>query len=434
MYTDDRPDDIEDDDEEDSGSDEEEGDFESDEEDENSESDEEEAGSTDEDSEVEEDQRGDDQPGDDQPMENQGGDDQGGDTPGGGSKKRGREDDNDDDGNDGQDDDEPPPRKTRRLGSFPTEVQLQIMQSLDFAQLWNLAMASPEGYLGDSINVFLLDAYRQYAIDYPDALNDDADDGDDDNGGSDSDDDSSDSSDSSGGSGSGISEDSEESDSDTRSDDDPDRPLSLLQWVGRRVIYDSEFRTAWRPYINQLIDTYLQVYGPRIPATANENVIEDILWYFRPRAGTYSLTPLMHAAADNRPDVVHLLLLRGEDVNQRAFDDSPITALTQATYDLNTRPGGVNGMQTVFALIGAGADVTNLQRHARAHARQTLLDFMPYVPTRGEVHDYRWPRIVNPRGLSVREFIADERSDYFDRIILAMFAIHIGSFDYPEFV
>lgn len=428
LYTDDRPDDIEDEDDEVSESDEEEsdsdeeesepdeGEQESDsdegEEDSESESDEEEAGSpNDEDSEE----------GGDQPGNNQGGNDQGGDPPGGGSNnKRRRNDDDDDDDQNQERSQSPPPRKTRRLGSIPAEIQLQILQDLNFAQLWNLIVAFPEGYLGETINVFLLDAYRQHAIDYPDAYNDDAADRDGADGG-----------DSDGGSSSsGDSDDSEESDGNVRPDDDPDRPLSLLQYVENRVIYDSAFRATQGTYINQLVDTYLQVYGQDHPAVRNENVIEDILWYFRPRPADDSL---IHAASRHRPGIVHLLLLRGADVNQQALQP-PTTPLYHAATNLQFVPEGIDGFLTVFALIGAGADVTMVSQASRDEAGSTLGYLNGISLNTLRTWTGPWRRVINLQGLSVREFIADERSDYYQRMIPAMYALFHGNLDYPNFV
>lgn len=422
LYTDDRPDDIEDEDdevseshEEESDSDEEESEpdegeeeSESDEGEDESESDEEEAGSPDDGDSGEE---------DDQPGNNQGENDQGGDPPGGGSnnkRRRNDDDDDDDDNDDGDNDDQnqersqsPPPRKTRRLGTIPVEIQLQILRDLNFAQLWNLIVAFPEGYLGDTVNVFLLDAFRQHVIDYPDAYNCD---GDCDGGCSDS-------------------SDSEDSDN-VRPDDDPDRPLSLLQYVENRVIYDSVFRATQGTYINQLIDTYLQVYGQNHPAVGNENVIEDILWYFRPRPADDSL---IHAASRHRPGIVHLLLLRGADVNQQSLQP-PTTPLDQAALLLTYDPAGIDGFLTVFALIGAGADVTTLSQASRDQAG-SILGYLMSI----SLHDLRtwtgrWPRVINVQGLSVREFIADARSDYYQRMIPATYALFHGNLDYPNFV
>lgn len=415
LYTDDRPDDIEDEDEEVSESDEEESDsdeeesdsgeeeYEPDEGEEDSDSDEEDAGSTDDEDSGEEDDR-----------------------PG---NKRRRNDDDDDDDQNQERSQSPPPRKTRRLGSIPPEIQLQILQDLNFAQLWNLIVAFPEGYLGETINVFLLDAYRQHAIDYPDAYND-AGDGDDaaDGDGADGGDGDGDSD--GGSSGSSDSDDSDDSDSNVRPEDDPDRPLSLLQYVENRVVYDSAFRATQGTYINQLVDTYLQVYGQDHPAVRNENVIEDILWYFRPRPADDSLAC---AAYRHRPGVVHLLLLRGSDVNQQVLQP-PTTPLYQAALNLTFDPAGIDGFLTVFALIGAGADVTTISPASRDQAGSILGYLMSISLNALRTWTGHWPRVINIQGLSVREFIADERSDYYQRMIPAMYALFHGNLDYPNFV
>lgn len=47
--------------------------------------------------------------------------------------------------------------------------------------------------------------------------------------------------------------------------------------------------------------------------------------------------------------------------------------------------------------------------------------------------DFPWQRIMNFRQVSAREFVADERSDYVERIIVAMYAIWTGTMTYPGF-
>ncbi|KAG6356710.1 hypothetical protein INS49_014584 [Diaporthe citri] len=365
-----------------------------------------------------------DHPGDDQPENNdgddgQGSDDQGGDPPGGAGQKRRRDDGGgDDDGDDNDDDNQgsppPPPRKTLRVGgAIPAELRLQIMGYLNFPQLWNLTMAAPAGYLTDDIDVFVMDARRQHAIDYPPVDSDDSGSG-------------------SGGSGSGSSSSSNGSD-DYDYRDDPNRPLSTLQWVGRRLIYDPAFGTAWRARIFQLIDSYLQVYGQADNAYEDGNVIEDMLYYFRPQPLYGTRFPLVWAARNERPDIVHLLLLRGEPVDQ-ATEVTGRAALNEAVggigVQLTATQSGSDRMHTIFALIGAGADVTLVSENTRDAARDMLEEIMD-VPVPGAEDWHTWQRIVNVRGLSVREFIADPRSDYFDRIRLAMYVIVFQSEDYP---
>lgn len=140
------------------------------------------------------DQSDDDQPGDDggedgqessdqgssdQGSSDQGSSDQGSASPGGAGHKRHRDDgggdsDGDDNDNDNQGPPPPPPRKIVRVGgAIPLELQIEIMANLNFAQLWNLIMAAPAGYLSDDLNAFLIDANRQHLIDYPPANSDD---------------------------------------------------------------------------------------------------------------------------------------------------------------------------------------------------------------------------------------------------------------------
>ncbi|KAK7700863.1 hypothetical protein SLS64_010714 [Diaporthe eres] len=446
------------------------------------------------------DQSDSDQSDSDQPGDNDGDDGQGGDPPGGAGQKRprndgGGDDDDDNNGDDNQGSLRPPPRKTLRVGNaIPAELRLQIMGYLNFAQLWNLAMADPAGYLSDDINIFAMDAGRQHAIDYPPG---DSNDGGSNNGGSNngglnnegsnneglnnggsnnggsnnggsnngglnnggsknegsnnegSNNEGSNNEGSNGGNGSGGSGNGDSGsggsagspssgggDDNNDRDDDPNRPLSMLQWVGRRLIYDPAFGTAWRVRILQLIDTYLQVYGQADNAPEDGNVIEDMLYYLRPQPLYGAELPLVQAAHHHRPDVVHLLLLRGEPVDQ-TIPRTRCSALSEALdglgVEVDATSSGRDGMYTIFALIGAGADVTWVTPGARGVAETTLQQLDDGIPWDEDSLD--WPRIVNVRGLSVREFIADPRSDYFDRIRLAMYVIAFsrGDMEYPRF-
>lgn len=303
-------------------------------------------------------------------------------------------------------------------------------------------MAAPAGYLSDDLDVFLIDANRQHRIDYPPVNSDDEGSGSSEGGSSES------GSNESGSSESGSSENGsgESGRDDEDYEEEPYRPLSLLQWVGRRLVYDPAFGTTWRARILQLLDTYLQVYGQEIYPRRDENithvvsdtVIEIMLSHFRPGAGDGSrLPPLLRAARLRRADAVHLLLLRGEPVSQNipssTLPVTNITALALALSDdgLDETWSMGDGMQTIFALIGAGADVTLVDDSARTVAKEVLSKAFD-VPI-GHVNFSRWPTIVNVRGLSVREFIADARSDYFDRIKLAMYLIAFdnGKEHYP---
>lgn len=205
-------------------------------------------------------------------------------------------------------------------------------------------------------------------------------------------------------------------------------------------MYDPAFGTTWRARILQLLDTYLQVYGQDEKDTQDmeNNVIEVMLNYFRPEAGDGSLPPLFRAARDHRPDVVQLLLLRGEPVNQTIPSSThPVTniaALASALSEgLDVTGYNSDSMQTIFALVDAGADVTLVNDLARTVADAVARTVFEAPVGYGNFS--RWPRIVNVRGLSVREFITDQRSDYFDRIKLAMYLIAFdnGDENYPGF-
>lgn len=353
------------------------------------------------------DQLDDDQPGDNNGDDGQGNDDQGGSPPGGSGRKRRRNgegggDNGDNNGDDNQGSPPPPPRKIIRVGALPVEMQLQMMGNLTAAQLWNLITASPAGYLLGDINAFVIEARSQHRIDHPPVDNND------------------------GGGGGGGNDDV----------DEPNRPLSMLELVGRRLIYDPSFRTTWRGRILQVINTYLQVYGQADNAPEDRNAVEDILFYFRPQPLYGTPFPLLRAAREHRADVVHLLLLRGEPVDQ-TMPGSNSTALSSAVErGLDRVFADNNGMYTIFALIGAGADVTLTSLPARVDAREILEEFMT-LPESGQENGHRWERIFNLRGSSVREFIGDPRSDFLDRIKLAMYVVAYSipgvDLDYPGF-
>lgn len=318
----------------------------------------------------------------------------------------------DNNGDDNQGSPPPPPHKIIRVGALPVEMQLQMMGNLTAAQLWNLITASPAGYLLGDINAFVIEARSQHRIDYPPVDNND------------------------GGGGSGGSGSNSSGSDDHDDDGEPNRPLSMLQLVGRRLIYDPSFRTTWRGRILQVINTYLQVYGQADNAPEDRNANEDILLYFRPQPLYGTPFPLLRAARLHRADVVHLLLLRGAPVDQTRPGNNR-TALTTAVEEGLDRVFADNaGMYTVFALIGAGADVTLVTPEARLDARDILEEFMR-LPEAGQENGHRWERIFNLRGSSVREFIGDPRSDFLDRIKLAMYVIAYSipgvDLDYPGF-
>lgn len=265
-------------------------------------------------------------------------------------------------------------------------------------------MAYPEIFFTPVLNVFITDAVRQFLFDHPTGEPDDWPEDEDDMG------------------------------------DERDRPHSLLMWLGRRITYDSAFRETWRARILEVLDIYLDTYGRQNPPPGTWGAMEYMLFYFRipapgnPGDGT---TPLMHAAWDLRPDVTHLILLRGgANVNDTAFNTPNYTALSEAAANATTDLDDPNGMQVVFALIGAGADVAAVREPARTRSRQNLRPFMgDHTPDLEDVWRFNeWPEVQNLYGGTVREFIANDRAPYHERLILAMFAIYTGSLDYPAFI
>lgn len=267
-------------------------------------------------------------------------------------------------------------------------------------------MAYPEIFFGPNLNVFITDAVRQFLFDHPTGQADDWPEDEDDMG------------------------------------DERDRPHSLLLWLGRRVTYDSAFRETWRARILEVLDIYLDTYGRQNPPPGVWGTMENMLYYFRnPGPGTPGdgTTPLMHAAWDLRPDVTHLILLRGGagvNVNDTAFNAPNLnwTALSEAAMNATTDLDDPNGMQVVFALIGAGADVAAVREPARTRSGRNLRPFMGEAPDLEDVWSYEWPEVQNLFGGTVREFIANDRAPYHQRLLLAMFAIYTGSLDYPAFI
>lgn len=411
------------------------------------------------------DQPGDDQPGDDQPGGDQAGDDQPGGDQGGGDQghqpsqtagiKHSR-DSGDDDGGDDDDPDnrsvnghspEPPPRKRRRVaGVLPAELQIEIIRNLDPAALWNLITAAPEEYLNSEpeggINALEIEADYQYAFDHPPPPRDRSDNGGSDRGGDDGggggDDGNADDNDGDPDDGDGDDDDGDDnggrSNSGRSDESEPEYPLSLLEWVGRRATYDLRFRTTNRTRILHVIGIYRTRYGLADPEEGNENPRDNILYYFRPRPDLQALTirrnRLAQAAREGDPSVVHLLLIWGVTVNRVLYS---MTALDYAAATMGQCTGvdGARAMHTIFALLGAGADVRLLAANARQEAGRAIFDLISDEP---DDPACTWPRIDNHLGLSIREFIADERSNYFDRMLLAAYVIYTGVMAYPRFI
>ena len=361
-----------------------------------------------------------DEPDEDEPDSDEPDDDQGRDGRGGGKRRR-DDDDDDSDISDEGDDGGRPRRKRVMIGRvLPLELQHQIIERLPPSALWNLIEAAPEVYLSDvpgGINALRVEAEYQRRLDHPPLpperprTHPD------------------------GGPVLPLRKTPPPRRKAPPPDDSPERPLSLLEWVGRRATYEARFRAANRTRISRVVDEYLAAYG-EVDPDPGQNPRDDILYYFRPRPNFQALliprTPLTQAALNALPHVVHLLLRRGAPVNQVLFSN---TALDLALTGLGGDTGitGEARVQTAFALLGAGADVSSRGVMAEGEANSVLED-LTGVAQPGDDPDFDWPRIDNPFGLSIRQFIADERSSYFDRMLLAMYAIFTASVSYPTFI
>lgn len=360
-------------------------------------------------------QGGDNQGGDNQRGDNQGGDDQAGDDQEGqqprrSGRKRGRDDDDDGDDDDNDDGDRPdrgpPAHRRRSLGmALPPELRTLVVENLNAPGVWSLIDSAPEEYLSSDFNALILEARYQYRLDYPPPAPFDT---------------------------PGA---FRKSVPYPWPGPGPERPLSLLEWVARRATQDATFGTANRSRIMRVIDAYLQVYGTADPAALPmPNEREAILYYFRNRADLLTLnhTPLTHAAQHQNPSAVQLLLLRGANVNEVV---NGMTALEHASA-----AGFVLGalyhhtFQTAYTLIGAGADVSVLGDTSRLQASVALqiLTGDP-VPAPGLEQPGDFPRIDN-LGLSPRQFIGDERSHPYDRMLLTLFVIFYRTMVYPRYI
>lgn len=221
-----------------------------------------------------------------------------------------------------------------------------------------------------------------------------------------------------------------------------ERPLSLIEWVARRASLDARFRTAHRTRIMRVLDAYLEVYGmadhPNFDTlTRTPNPREDMLYYFRDRTTLLTelnQTPLMHAAQRQNLLAVQLLILRGADVNQAI---NGVTALELAAAVGFPMPPSLltEGMQTAFALLGAGADVAVLGGGSRTQAAVSLQVFTQNpIPAPGLERPDDFGRVENTLGLSIRQAIADERTHINDRIFLTLYAIFYRNIDYPRYI
>jgi hypothetical protein len=364
-------------------------------------------------------------------------------------RKRRRDSSSSSDGGSDRPDPGTPPRRRRRLIALPPELQILVIEALHPATLWSLIDSAPDEFLDaeqpGGINALILEARNYHRYDYPPPsrppspppASPAAEAGDQGGGESDNPDDNPHDDDNDDGDNSDDSDDDGNVDDDG-DDDEPPRPMSLLEWVASRATYEAGFRRVYRRRILQVLDAYLQVYGaePNTPIgmLPNENPRDFILNYFR---GNRTHLPLTQAVYDDQDAIaamaVTLMIMRGANVN-RADISGSYMPLDYAIMGLGSDPEVriAHSVQIVFSLLGAGADPGLLpaDNFTAREARRMLKD----ITDIDDDDELDALRINNPLGLSARDFIADERMAYQDRVLLALVVISRQDMDYPHFV
>lgn len=274
------------------------------------------------------------------------------------------------------------------LADMPAELAMNIVRNLDAGGVFNLVVASPHQFLFGSVDAFVLEAEGRR-----DAAN--------------------------------------------------RNRLSLLEWVVQRVGNEVEFRRNNRLMIQRVVDAYLDTYPSGSPQNrSGEARVEEIMVYLR----EVGVGPVLGSAVrQGEADIVHLLILLGEDVNQRVNNLQP---LEEATVLISPSLLHMNRLLTVFALLSGGANTRSTRddyptetpanaivafRGVAAAAEDRLVQIMQQPTWSPLDHPTNWPVIHNPRGLTIREFLADERSPLMDRVILALVLIITRDTRYPNF-
>lgn len=207
-----------------------------------------------------------------------------------------------------------------------------------------------------------------------------------------------------------------------------DRPISLLEWAGRRAMTDSQFRAANRTRIRRVINAYLAVYGAAEPPAGANNARDDILYYFRDRADLAGQETIIGRAARlNLLHVVHLLIAHGANVNEVVSGRSVVD---EVAADISTDQ---LHLQCLFAVLAAGANVANLDQGTLDEV-SALVRNVTGDPNWEDNADFEWPRINNLLALTGRQFLADDRSPNEERTLVAMFLLWEGHDNYPSFV
>ncbi|KAG6368725.1 hypothetical protein INS49_002939 [Diaporthe citri] len=295
-----------------------------------------------------------------------------------------------DDGADAEEDlEDPEAPKPVSLADMPAELAIDIVRNLDAGGVFNLVAASPQQFLLGNVNAFMLEAIGRRSA--------------------------------SGRNG-----------------------LSLLEWVVVRVGNEVDFRTNHRGLVRHVVDAYLATY-PSYAAQhrSEEHGVEQIMYWLR----GVGVGPVLGAAVmEGKADIVQLLIVLGEDVNERTDDVSP---LEEATVLIKPSLLHMNSLHIVFALLAAGADNTSTREDypepepatagfsttgvaATAQDRFNQIMEGPML-TPLNVEPRHWPVIQNPRDLTIRQFLADERSPFMDRVMMALILIITRDTKYPYF-
>ena len=327
----------------------------------------------------------------------------------GGPNDRGHdEDESSDDSTSDNDDPSNPPsggrndRKRRRveeeedieepeatsLADMPAELAMNIVRNLDAGGVFNLVIASPQQFLAGNVNSFVLEAEGR------------------------------------------------------RNAANRNR-LSLLEWVVQRVGNEVEFRRNNRAMIRRVVGAYLATYPSGSSQNRSEETrVEEIMVYLR----EVGVGPVLGSAVrQGEADIVQLLIVLGEDVNQRVNNLQP---LEEATVLISPTLLQMDRLLTVFALLAGGANTRSTRDNyptptpantmvgfggMAAAADERLVQIIQQPTWTPMDHPTNWPVINNPRGLTIREFLADERSPFMDRVILALVLIITRDTRYPNF-
>lgn len=305
-----------------------------------------------------------------------------------GRKRRRTNDEEDIEEGDEEETEEPKVPKPTSLADMPAELSMNILKNLDAGGTFNLVIASPRQFLTGKVNAFMLEA-------------------------------------------------------ESRRNAANRKGLSLLEWVVLRVGREADFRANHHDFIQCVVDAYLLTYLSDSPQDRSpEPRVEEILVYLR-QVGT---SPVLGSAVrKGEADIVQLLILLGEDVNHRVNNLQP---LEEATVLISGSLAHMNRCLIVFALLAGGADTTSTRddypvatpagakvslRGVAASAEDRRLRIAEHPAWTPSDHPTKWPVIHNPRDLTVREFLADERSPFMDKFNMAMALIITRTTRYPNF-